>query len=449
MSTLRWFISVILAIILWSVNLMAQWMTQPSPLPSDVWVYAFHPVDANTVWGFGMTFNRPYQAIIRTVDGGINWKLKPVALASGLWLGGVFAQDSSTAWVLVTDLNCTPPGSVLKTTDGGDTWVKQTTAFLNSAACPMFVYFFDANHGVCAGDQATGNFEVFTTTNGGENWMLVSPDSIPKNLSGEISAINNHVVIGDTLWFGTSQGRIYRTHNRGRSWAAFDVGLGRAFVSCAFQDAYNGLAIRVLANQSNQVARTADGGKTWTVLSSPAPIPGNIRHIPGTQNSYMLCYDFDPPAARGSAYTLNGGETWIRVDNVSHQIPAFVSPTIGWVGSGFRGGSTTNSIYKWAGAPLAIEEMLSALPEGYALSQNYPNPFNPSTTIRYSLAQAEHVSLKVFNLAGQEMATLFAGKQSAGEHHVQWHAEGAPSGVYFYRLQVGEKVETRKMVLMQ
>lgn len=63
--------------------------------------------------------------------------------------------------------------------------------------------------------------------------------------------------------------------------------------------------------------------------------------------------------------------------------------------------------------------------------------------------QAEHVSLKVFNLAGQEIATLFDGKQSAGEHDVNWHAQGAPSGVYFYRLQAGDKVETRKMILMR
>jgi len=449
MIKLRWFFSVLTVVVLCSHNLMAQWVTQHSPLPNDVWVYAFHPVDANIVWGFGMTFSRPYQGVIRTVDGGKNWSLKQVTPASGLWLGGVFARDSSTAWVLVTDLSCTPPGSLLKTTNGGNTWVKQSTAFLNSAACPLFVYFFDANQGVCAGDQATGNFEVFTTTNGGDNWTLVTSDSIPQNLSGEISAINNHVVVGDTLWFGTSQGRIYRTHNRGRSWAAFDIGLGNTFVSCAFQDANNGLATRVLANQSNQIARTVDGGKTWTVLPSPSPIPGSIRHIPGTKNSYMLCYDYDPPEARGSAYTLDGGETWTKIDNLSHQIPAFVSPTIGWVGSGFRGGIATNSIYKWSGPPLPVNEMLGDLPIHFAMSQSYPNPFNPSTTIRYSLAKAEQVSLKIFNLAGQEIATLFEGKQSAGEHHVQWQAQGAPSGIYFYRLQMGEKVETRKMILMR
>jgi predicted GH43/DUF377 family glycosyl hydrolase len=87
------------------------------------------------------------------------------------------------------------------------------------------------------------------------------------------------------------------------------------------------------------------------------------------------------------------------------------------------------------------------LPNELVLYDNYPNPFNPSTTIRYSLAQAGHVSLKIFNLAGQEIATLVDGKQNAGEHHVQWQAAGVPSGVYFYQLRAGEKVETRKMIL--
>jgi predicted alpha/beta superfamily hydrolase len=85
----------------------------------------------------------------------------------------------------------------------------------------------------------------------------------------------------------------------------------------------------------------------------------------------------------------------------------------------------------------------------YRLEQNYPNPFNPATTIRYALAQAGHVSLKIFNLAGQEIATLVDSKQNAGEHQAHWQAQGIPSGVYFYQLRAGDHVETRKMILMR
>ena len=92
----------------------------------------------------------------------------------------------------------------------------------------------------------------------------------------------------------------------------------------------------------------------------------------------------------------------------------------------------------------------------YQLEQNYPNPFsangifdNPSTTIRFSLPHASLITLKVFNLAGQEMATLVNERREAGAHTVQWNASGLPSGVYFYRLQVGKFEETKKLILLR
>ena len=85
----------------------------------------------------------------------------------------------------------------------------------------------------------------------------------------------------------------------------------------------------------------------------------------------------------------------------------------------------------------------------YTLNQNYPNPFNPSTTIRYALPREARgvVTLKIFNVQGQELATLVHEKQVAGEHAISWNAAGLPSGVYLYRLQAGDWVETRKMIL--
>lgn len=85
----------------------------------------------------------------------------------------------------------------------------------------------------------------------------------------------------------------------------------------------------------------------------------------------------------------------------------------------------------------------------FILHTNYPNPFNPATTIRYTLPRSGEVTLKIFNLAGQEMATLVNRQQEAGEHSIQWYAEKLPSGVYMYRLQAGGFVETKKMILMR
>lgn len=85
----------------------------------------------------------------------------------------------------------------------------------------------------------------------------------------------------------------------------------------------------------------------------------------------------------------------------------------------------------------------------FALDQNFPNPFNPETNINFELAEATNVSLRVFNLLGQEVATLVSGPQAAGRHTVTFDASNLTSGMYVYRLEAGEFSATRKMVLMK
>ncbi|MCX6145604.1 MAG: T9SS type A sorting domain-containing protein [Ignavibacteriales bacterium] len=101
--------------------------------------------------------------------------------------------------------------------------------------------------------------------------------------------------------------------------------------------------------------------------------------------------------------------------------------------------------------PLAssVEKVGGAVPQEYALSQNYPNPFNPSTQIEYSVPKTGHVSLKVFNELGQEVATLFDGEQNPGKYVATFDAKGLTSGVYFYRLQSGTASLTQKLILMK
>ncbi|MCI0705993.1 MAG: T9SS type A sorting domain-containing protein [Ignavibacteriae bacterium] len=88
------------------------------------------------------------------------------------------------------------------------------------------------------------------------------------------------------------------------------------------------------------------------------------------------------------------------------------------------------------------------------LDQNYPNPFNPSTKIQFSLLKAADVSLKIYNMLGQEVAEIMHEKLNPGAHIYEWDGtsrEGKPvaSGMYFYRLTAGQFVETKKMVLLK
>jgi len=88
-------------------------------------------------------------------------------------------------------------------------------------------------------------------------------------------------------------------------------------------------------------------------------------------------------------------------------------------------------------------------PAEFALSQNYPNPFNPQTTIRYALPEDAQVKLVVYNVAGQEIKTLVNEGQEAGYHECVWNAKDVASGIYFYKLQAGDFVQTRKMILIR
>ena len=108
--------------------------------------------------------------------------------------------------------------------------------------------------------------------------------------------------------------------------------------------------------------------------------------------------------------------------------------------------------------PLRIESLPKAIiPQEYSLSQNYPNPFNPSTTIEFTLPISSFVTLKIYNLLGQEVAILVADKRAAGIHKLNWNASGLANGVYLYRMEAGDPrnnsgqvfVQTKKLILLR
>lgn len=101
---------------------------------------------------------------------------------------------------------------------------------------------------------------------------------------------------------------------------------------------------------------------------------------------------------------------------------------------------------------LAIEESTN-LPNSISLT-NFPNPFNPSTTIHYTLPEESQATISIYNLLGKRVAQLNSSKQSSGSHSIQWNGtdrqgNSVPAGIYFYQLQAGDFVQTKKMVLMK
>jgi len=98
--------------------------------------------------------------------------------------------------------------------------------------------------------------------------------------------------------------------------------------------------------------------------------------------------------------------------------------------------------------PNGIEDE-NNLPIHYSLNQNYPNPFNPATTISYSIPKAGNVSLKIFNVLGQEVRSLINEYQNAGIYKVSFDASSLTSGVYFYSLSADNFLQVKKMMLVK
>jgi len=142
-------------------------------------------------------------------------------------------------------------------------------------------------------------------------------------------------------------------------------------------------------------------------------------------------------------------ENFALFDSGYESAPCFVDIDGDW-DEDFFAGEYDGGLYFYRNVtPLSVATEMTSHPRNFVLFQNYPNPFNPSTRISYQLCQAGYVKLTIYNLAGQEVATLVDEDQTAGEHEVAWQPKGLPSGLYFYKLKVGGFSETKKLILQK
>jgi len=124
-----------------------------------------------------------------------------------------------------------------------------------------------------------------------------------------------------------------------------------------------------------------------------------------------------------------------------------------WRVNAKNGGGTTTWSPVWNFTTTVFNDVVERLgdrvPATYALAQNYPNPFNPATTIRFELPHAGDVSLKIYSMIGEEVATLVSGNLPAGVYTARWDASNVASGMYMYRIQTGSFVNTKKLLLIK
>ncbi|MCK5088276.1 MAG: T9SS type A sorting domain-containing protein, partial [Melioribacteraceae bacterium] len=106
-------------------------------------------------------------------------------------------------------------------------------------------------------------------------------------------------------------------------------------------------------------------------------------------------------------------------------------------------------VLNWFGIPTNVGVVNNLIPDEFAISQNYPNPFNPSTTINFSIPKQSNVVLKVYDILGSEVATLFEGAKNAGNYEVDFNASNLASGMYIYTLRAGDFTTSKKMMLLK
>jgi photosystem II stability/assembly factor-like uncharacterized protein len=362
--------------------------------------------------------------IIGTSDGGKNWSIY-FSSSANQELNSITAINNYV-WAVGNF------GQVVCSKDNGNSFEN----FYLPAYWLSDVYFIDDNKGFIVGGNIEGEF--FLTTDAGLTW-----DSLETAPQSE--GFNKIKFSSDSIGFMSSKEGIYKSLDQGNTWQLVKTGYFLPLES---------IGNSIWTASINEIIVSTDLGQIWNTIEV-YEINSSVSNIESISfidenNGWISVSD-------GRIYkSSDGGFNWNEEDRlagVSLNSVKFYKNNCGWAaGSGgiilHYGDETTN-----------ITEEKYTLIESYNLSQNFPNPFNPSTTIRYEIPQQSFVTIKIYDVLGNEIATLVNEEKPAGEYEVEFSAKGGsasggnayslPSGVYFYTLSSGNFFSTKKMILLR
>ena len=420
-------------IILRTTNGGMTWFQQTSGTMRNLAGVSFS--DSNNGWAVGGYWvyrvdSEPifFGTILHTTNGGTTWAEQLSGETS--WLSGVSFTDANNGTAVGASYGFSRvAGVVLRTTNGGTNWVRQLKAIRNYAL--HGVSFTDANNGTVIGGRY-----VQRTTDGGTTWVLQSSGNY--SLYGVFfTDANNGTAVG---WDGI----IIRTTNGGTTWIAQTNGTKTILRSVSFTDANNGWAV----GDNGTILHTTNGGNPVPVeLNSFTATASNKEIILNwTTATELNNYGFEVQrkAVGGDFATVafvKGQGTTTQQNQYS-----FLDKNLDEGKYSYRLKQVDFSgTFEYS---KAIEVEVITV-EFYSLEQNYPNPFNPSTTISYGLKEKSNVKLTLLNSLGEEITVLVNEELDKGFHKIDFNASTLASGVYFYQLKAGNFIDTKKMILLR
>ncbi len=351
----------------------------------------------------------------RTIDGGSTWTSGTINVSgtTDYTAAMISAVNDKKAWVAL--FGPTGGGKIVKTTDGGSTWVHQTTATFSSPdGFPNVVHFWNENEGFCMGDPNGGYFEIYTTTNGGDTWTRVQSSKIPSNLYGEYGTVGFYDVYGNTVWFATNKGRIYKSTDKGYNWMVYQTPITDASFEVTFRDENVGVIQRRGASGSTTSYKTINGGQNWTQLNPTGNFyTASLSYVPGTNILISSGSNYALPFM-GISYSTDDGTTFIDYAEFykNHQFTAIgaAGENAVWAG-GFNSSQYSDGMWHLGSIPIAAN---------FTANKTFVNQFD--STIIFSEYSYGTPETWEWNFGSSASPQTLSGK---GPHRIKYMTEGS------------------------
>lgn len=343
----------------------------------------------------------------------------------------------------------TQNGSLKRSTNGGANWSEVFSSPVNTTWCAPYWQHPTQPAKI----YAALSRKIYMSTSGGdpETWSAISSDITTNNRITSVahSRVNTNYMMSAASNYTTSPG-VYKSTDEGVSWTEIteNISFTGANIQRVVADPVNANTYYITraSYTTAQVIKTTDFGITWTDISAGLPaVSANTFFVdPVNTNHVFVGNDF------GVYWSSTGGTGWTKLSNGFPFVPVL---DFSYFNSGgirlIRAATHGRGVFEINADAVGINQISELVPASYSLKQNYPNPFNPSTNIRYDLPKNSFVKLVVFDMLGKEIETLVNENQSAGTYETKFDASRLSSGVYFYRIETGNFVDVKRMLLIK